>query len=438
MYHFIFGIPRLFAKWCWLTLLSLGILSLLISSFGTIWIIALSPFVINGWLVTITRRGALDYVISLRQSLSKKRIKSSDEPALSSENIALKKEWHKENKSKIRYGVQRKGMTNSGKNSLFSWFTEKFRLGTHDFKVGFKNWAGVWVWTLPGLSLMWFGWYSGWQISFNKIYEYSGVGFTLSTSGWILMAAVMPLVVMGMSRYSLAEDWKVFFQAKRNWRWVRRAGWRNLIIAAIFVISSLPFGILYVILYFWPDILMQTFPETFNADGGFSGDQVKLQIFLFYFGGTFLFLLPTWIVSRYLIGHYYYAPTLLHWLRQRRVRPNEISEGEVLWLERCGFLPRNLITDINHQQKRGFWSKRITPPARIFIILMSGLLWLVFSFLISLAQFARYSGLEGWFNHPLIHNPHFYYTPGSSQDRPDSYNLEENPAFQDDFNYSID
>lgn len=437
--HFSIRAFRFFVRWGWISLLSLGIFSLFLSSAASIWVIALTPFIVNGWLVTITRRGALDYAVALKNSLEKKYSKKhSDSVEKTDGAFHDKKEWLHQYRSEIRYGNNQDFNEKINSRSFFRWIKKRIITGFHDFKIGFRNWIGVWVWTLPGLTLMWFGWYAGWQVSFSKMYEYSAVGFTLTMAGWVLLASVMPLALMGMARYSLSGDWKIFFQARRNWRWIRRAGWRNLVIAAIFVISSLPFGIMYVVMYFWPDILMQAFPETFSSDADFSSDQVKLQVFLFYFGNTFLLLLPTWVVSRYLLGHYYYAPTLLKWLRLGRVTPCEISEGEIVWLEKCGFAPRKDITEREDQQQRGLWSKGITPPARISIILLSGVLWLAFSFLISLAQFARYSGLEGWFNHPLIHNPHFYYTPSVSDERSDSYNMKGNPAFQDEYPPSME
>lgn len=411
---------RLVAVWVWMTLLSLGLISIAFSSISNVWIIALTPFIVNGWLVSFTRRGALRYFHNRSVAAARKSTTPSGE---NDEPLPSWRQWLKSSSHSHALKAGFRGADKFLSSPPPGWFKRRIIWTTTRFRTGFQNWLGVTVWTLPGLAMMWFGWYSGWQISFHKMYEYSAVGFTMTFLGWVLLAFSLPLALMGVARFSLSEDWKVFFQVRRNWRWVRRAGWRNLLLGLIFLIASAPVGVNYVVFYFWPQII--DLPP--NIEIG----EIKSQVFIFYFSSTLVILMPVWMVTRYLIGHVYYAPTVIKWLKNKRVAPDELSRYEIEWLTITGYPVTDCLVHHSDHYKVPFWGKGISPTIRLGFIIITLVTWMGFGFLINLAQFARYSGLEGWFNHPMIHNPHYYYTPNLDPSGSDFRPLQDNPAFRD-------
>lgn len=393
---------QILGQWMLMTLLSLG---------------SITTFLVNGWLTRITRLGALAHF----HRAARKWVRTHPSDALVPSHSTWK-EWKQlnhqhlhpfqpQNQESESFPVRMKRVWKSGCSLMVS---------------GFRNWIGVFTWTLPGLLLMWFAWYAGWQVSFHKMYEYSGVGAGLGLAGLVLLTITLPMVLMAMARFAVTQDWKVFFQARRNWRWVRRAGLRNISIACLFVLASFPAGINYFVFYFWPDIVQ------IPADA--TPEKLHQIVNRFYFMSSLLVLMPAWLLTRYGLGRHYYAPTITRWLARNRVSADDLHAGEIAWLQRAGWPAQRLLDNYQPPPLKGFWNqirkffRTVIPVASI---LMTGLLWLAFSFLIMVAQFGRYSGLEGWFNHPMIHNPHYHFKPNTNPAPSDAVLLNSNPAFTD-------
>ena len=355
--------------WPLLTLLSLG---------------SVSSFLVNGWLVGITRKGTIHH---LRKVSGQRSDTQTEDEAERTGGHAAIRLWRSISMCAVR---------------------------------GFRNWFGVMALTVPGLGLLSFAWYAGWQVSFTKMYEYSGVGFFTWLAGTLWLAVILPLVIMGMARYALSGDWKLYFQIRRNLRWVRRAGWRNVSTVLLFLVASLPVGINYFIFYFWPDII------NLPVDAG--PEEMKAIVNRFYFLASLLLMMPVWLATRYAVGRHLLAPTVVSWVKSGRVAPSDLTDREWQVLSEYGVHQLRDESDLTALKKLGRVSGR---GMRWSGLGVSVFLWFIFGFLISLAQFGRYSGLEGWFNHPMIHNPHYHFSPSLDSTGENYIRLSDSPAFRD-------
>lgn len=402
------------AKWTGLVILSLG---------------SITSFLVNGWLVSVTRKGICDQWRSSARRLRARgnvpEVGTDTEAgcqALPSSSAAVSAEGGGGSVNTAGDQPGPKEVRTEGKHRRRTVIGRSWQWTGENFIRGLRNWFGVWVWTLPGLGLMATAWYAGWQVSFTKMYEYSAVGTLTGIAGMLCLTVTLPMVMMAMARYSVSGDWKVFFQARRNWRWVRRAGLRNISTAALFLIASLPVGVNYFAFYFWPDVI--------GVKSDWSPGQLMFAVNRFYFLSSLLLLMPVWVVTRYLLGRHLYAPVVTRWIRRKQVSADELTEGEWQTLRENGWMvlppPDDELPSRPHALMRIL--KTIIPVGSVAA---TGLLWLAFSFLIFMAQFARYSGLEGWFNHPIIHNPHYHYAPQLDPAGNDSMLLNDNPAFRD-------
>lgn len=412
-----------------MSILSLGLFSLLWSTLTNLWWVAITPFIVNGWLVGFTERGVRSVLtrklkhqekLKLRAELKQKN-KVASEASSDVEDTSTKIEEEASDLSEkfqhfandVKHSNDASPGKHSGLKGLKNWFV-----------MGLHNWFGSIAWTLPGLGMLWAGWYAGWNISFHKVYEYSSIGFLTTLVGWIWLIATIPIVLVGMGRYAISKDWKVFFQARRNWRWIRRAGTRNIFLALVFVITSLPIGVNYFLFYFLGSGLELT-EETPLF-------KIKGILFLYYFLTTLLMLMPVWVITRFYIGYFYFGPTVFRWLRLHRVAPNELTQKEINYFQQLGMPVEECLKNFKDKDNLGFWAKGITPKYRLLTVSATCILWAIFALLINLAQFGRYSGFEGWFNHPMLHNPHYYYAPNLNPGGHDFRMMETNPAYSDD------
>src|ERR1051325_4581211 len=92
----------------------------------------------------------------------------------------------------------------------------------HNVRLGVQAMFNTWVLTLPSCALMLFGWYDGWNNSFNKGYEQFSVGPATSWFGIMLFAAAMLYVPMAQARQAITGEWRALYQLRLGSRPVRR------------------------------------------------------------------------------------------------------------------------------------------------------------------------------------------------------------------------
>src|SRR5437879_10635538 len=79
-------------------------------------------------------------------------------------------------------------------------------------RLGVQGIFNTWVLTLPACVLMLFGWYDGWNNSFNKGYEQFLVGPGISWLGIMLFIAAMLYSPMAQARQAFTGKWRSFYQ----------------------------------------------------------------------------------------------------------------------------------------------------------------------------------------------------------------------------------
>ena len=115
-----------------------------------------------------------------------------------------------------------------------------------NFKSGSRTALNTWVVTGPPCALWVFAWHFGWNNSFHKGYELSGIGPLTGLVGVFLFIAVMFYLPLAQIRQAVKGDWRSFYQL----RFVRRL-LRESWVACLFL------AILYALLFF-PVILLKT------------------------------------------------------------------------------------------------------------------------------------------------------------------------------------
>ena len=291
----------------------------------------------------------------------------------------------------------REGGTRGWLSALFAAFARNLRLGTQAL-------CNTSILLLPAGLLMWFGWYDGWQNSFNKGYENYAVGITISFIGIGWFIAAMFYMPMAQARQAVTGDWRAFWDG-RVVRAVARERWlAGLLFAALISLLAVPCNVMKS----WPMFQMNVQP----AVQDFTDAQALKWLNDYFFACGFSFVLYYVLVR--LAGARLYAGGLVAAVRNGRIAGSQLHETERVALERLQLL---------HQQ---------LPPERPFALRVArwgastfgrgvagfALFWLWFSVIAQLYvnEFLHYHVAQGWLNQPLIQLPWFRYIPAKLDD----------------------
>ncbi len=279
------------------------------------------------------------------------------------------------------------------------WFKRQFHsLGVSSCQ-GMAGILTIWSLTL-GPCIIWaLAWYTGWHISFNKIYEHSVTGFTIGSLALIVFSLLMLYIPIAQARHAFTGDWQEFY----NFRMIRVLVCHRPL--ALFFLSigytiTNGFVTLFKVLPAFFTAMDPTLEELSAVEA-----LEHLSRYYFYTGLLLflaLFILKTWAGR-------IYAGSLVHLWRHGLVERCDFHEQESCFLEALGI----------------DYDSQISPYARWQRILMKigmigyrGILtgamilsWSLFNFLPFVSEFGHHVPPSGLLNQPLVQLPYFSYTP---------------------------
>ncbi len=268
-----------------------------------------------------------------------------------------------------------------------------------NIRLGVQGAFNIWVLTLPACALMLFGWYDGWNNSFNKGYEQFLVGPGVSWLGVMLFIAAMLYVPMAQARQAVTGNWRTFYQFRLVWTLVRRRWLPCFGLALLYALGSIPLLILGSIVMFLPNINPKLADLT---------PAQTIQVLNSYFFWSALFVFPAFVLLR-LVAARIYGTALLKAVQTGAIQSNALAENEWQALHRLELLqvepPR-----LRHPVWRIVaWAG--TRAGRITFGFLTGLVWFIFIAELYIAQFFNYRGAAAWLNQPLVHLPWFHHMP---------------------------
>ena len=218
-----------------------------------------------------------------------------------------------------RWGVHRETPGRPG-----AW-VESLRV---NFKSGFQTVLNTWVVTAGPCALWVFAWYFGWNNSFHKGYELSGIGPLTGLVGVFLFIAVMFYLPLAQIRQAVTGDWRSFYEL-RFIRVLLRESW----IACLFLA-------LFYMLLFFPVTILKTLPGFFSNMNPALVDATPTEvrsILSRYFFWSALIVFPAFVALRLAAARIYSSALL------RAVRRGSIRESALASVERTALKDLNLL-----------------------------------------------------------------------------------------------
>ena len=268
-----------------------------------------------------------------------------------------------------------------------------------NFRSGFLTALNTWVVTAAPCALWMFAWYFGWNNSFHKGYELSGIGPLTGLAGVFLFIAVMFYLPLAQVRQAVTGEWRSFYELGFLRKLVRES-W----VACLFL------AIGYALL-FLPVTLLKTLPGFFSRMNPALLEATPFEVTSIlnrYFFWSALLVFPVFVVLR-LAAARIYASSLL-----RAVRRGSIAQSSLGSVERTALKGLDLL----HTEARvpSAMIPRLLREAgkavvRTFVTVLTGVVWFSFFALVFIGQFFTYQGSIGWLNQPLVQLPWFRYLP---------------------------
>ena len=287
----------------------------------------------------------------------------------------------------------------SPRDSLFKCIQEWLSACWLNFRVGLGGILTTWSLTLFPCSMWAIAWYTGWQISFTKLYEESATGVSLGISGLLLLTVIMLYVPIAQARHAFTGDWQSFF----NLRFVSALLWRKplqlLLLAIGYVMANLVLTIFKA---------LPTFLPTMNpALANLSAIEALefLDQYYFYTGGiAFLLFLTLKTIS----GNIYSSALREIWcqsvLQPEAFHPEESRLFELLEIAYGDrFKQPRLVKKL--------WKIPVKISYRGVMLTLTLLVWSIFNFLPFVSEFFNYYPVRGFLNQPLVQLPCFRYVP---------------------------
>lgn len=287
--------------------------------------------------------------------------------------------------------------------------THKFKALFHslwlNFRFGVAGAFNTFVLTLPGCALMLFGWYDGWNNSFNKGYEQFSVGPATSWLGIFIFGVAMLYVPMAQARQAITGEWRSFYQWRLVWRLVRLRWLQSLGIAAAYALISVP---IFVLRAGAPYLQGKAPKLTADQLMALPHEQIVQSLNRYYFWCALL-ILPAFVFVRWLAARNYAAGTAVA-IKRGIIAAFGLSDFERGALARLNMLepapapPRHILLRVAARAWR--FALRSGAIAAIFMV------WLIYTFELYICQFFHYIPGVGWLNHTLIQLPWFHFVPG--------------------------
>ena len=172
--------------------------------------------------------------------------------------------------------------------------------------------------TAPPCALWVFAWYFGWNNSFHKGYELSGIGPLTGLVGVFLFIAVMFYLPLAQIRQAVTGDWRSFYEL-RFIRALLRESWIACLFLALF----------YTLLFF-PVIILKTLPGFFSNMNPALLDASPVEVRSIlnrYFFWSALVVFPAFVILR-LAAARIYSSSLLRALRRGSIPESSLGSVE--------------------------------------------------------------------------------------------------------------
>ena len=268
-----------------------------------------------------------------------------------------------------------------------------------NFKIGFLAFLHSSLILAPGFVLWMYAWYAGWQISFNKSYEYSNVGVSLGFLGIFLFSLVMLYLPMAQARYAFTQQWQTFYHFKVNFKLISQQVKSILLLALLFLFFAVFTN------------AFKTLPMFIHGlhSGIYNMSDEELLSFLktYFLVGTIIVMPLYFITKKYLAK--LYAKALILCVQKKLLSQNDITEFEWEQLNKFG------LTEVDSVATTGLiWSliKRNTSRLiKVQMLILTFIIWVAFCLQIFVSEFLNYHNQKGWVNQPLVQLPYFSYIP---------------------------
>lgn len=281
--------------------------------------------------------------------------------------------------------------------------------------LGIQGYANIMVVTLLPAVLWQFGWYSGWDNSFNKGYEQHDNGVFISLIGIVLFIGVMFYLPMAQARQAVTGNWRSFYQFGVIRQLVRIRPMSCLYLAGLYSLISVPLTFFKTLPLFIGNINPAT--ETM------SDPQLYDYMQRYFFNAGILFFVGYLILHR--VAAKIYAKALIEALARNSVTINDLSPWEVEVLSRLSLVQ----SDPNKQTPIAIKVvKTVVRPAwKVGLTVATVLVWFSFVAQIYASEFLVYHPLQGWMNQPLVQAPWYNYTPSHLKPKPNQPRADSGP-----------
>lgn len=306
--------------------------------------------------------------------------------------------WFNRDHAKMYWGeTQAKG--GGGLATMRAALSIAFHSLRRNFTVGAQGLFNVFVLTILPATLWQFGWYAGWDNSFNKGYEQYSAGIFISLTGIALFILVMFYLPMAQARQAVTGDWRSFYQFRVVWSIVRTR-------AVACMLLALAYGLISV-----PVTLFKTLPLFVESYNPATIEMTNAELFKYlngyFFRAGFVFFLGYWLLHS--IAARIYAKGLIVAVTRETVSIDDLSSWELDALVKLSLVKSDA------QNKRHIVIRivdTVTKPARKGAIVFATIvLWFGFVAQIYVSEFLVYHPMRGWLNQPLIQLPWYNYTP---------------------------
>jgi hypothetical protein len=262
----------------------------------------------------------------------------------------------------------------------------------------------VTTWTLLVVpQILWFmAWYTGWHISFNKMYEESTTGISVAFLGVVLFALVMLFLPLAQVRHAFTGDWRTFYALRILLKLSGTIAGRYAVLALLYLGAGLFVAV--------GKSLPTFFPNFLDFVTEISDEELRTFLRFYYLGyagiGFLLYLGLRRHAARL------YVDGLIRLLREGSISLGELHEREQKaladWLSKQNFPAPNRL--------RQFVGIPVRIAARLSFQASALIIFAAVAFLVFVGQFAHYYPYTGFLNHPLIQLPCFNYMPWAYSD----------------------
>jgi hypothetical protein len=267
-----------------------------------------------------------------------------------------------------------------------------------NFVLGIQGIANTLVLTVVPVMLWQFGWYSGWDNSFNMGYEQYAVGMILSWVGIVLFIAVMLYLPMAQARQAVTGEWRAFYQFRLVWSLIRRRSLPCLLLACCYSLLSLPI------------VILKSFPALMEEGAYGTGESTAIEALAlmnsFYFWASMAGFVA-YVMLRILAARIY-AGAVVQSLREGSIDGSDLANVERTWLNEFGLIPPEERA-VHPIVKVHRWTTR--PAWRTALAVTTAVVWFSFVAQIYVSEFRIYHPIRGFMNQSLVQLPWFRYVP---------------------------